>query len=118
MQGRGLHNSISACWKRGLWQIVWVQTLIVAAAASGLLVARSVPTEFATAATTHSVVSLHSSHDQRPRFDNAGSQWSIPIATFAGTPPASERDGANPSTALVVPYRIKGAHYTRPPPIS
>ncbi len=118
MQGRGLHNSILACRKSGIWKIVWVQTLVVAAAVSGLLVARSVPTEFGSAATAQSVVSVHSTHDQRPRFDTAGSQWSIPIAVFAGIPPSNEYDGANLATTLIVPHSIDGAQYTRPPPIS
>lgn len=120
MQGYDQRGSISVC--RGLGgrdrQMGWLRAVVVLAALFGLFVARSVPTTFASASSTHSVVYFHSSHDQRPRFDNLGSQWSIPITTFAETPPPSVHAGVSLATALVVPFRKNGTHHTRPPPRS
>jgi hypothetical protein len=118
MRKQGLHNPISAWQRHGVGQIAWAQTLIVGVALAGLLVARSFPTEFPSAPRAHTVIGVHSTHDQRPRFDTAGWQFSIPIARFAGIPPASEHDGASFATALAVPCLISGSQYTRPPPVS
>jgi hypothetical protein len=96
---------------------MWIRMVVVFAALSGLLVARSAPTRLSGAFSGHTAVT-HSSHDQRPRFDNGGSQWSVPIATFGETDPPTVRSGVSLATALDVPFHTEGAQYNRPPPRS
>ncbi|MGC2451128.1 MAG: hypothetical protein WA477_26020 [Candidatus Sulfotelmatobacter sp.] len=90
---------------------------VVSSALAGLLVARSGPLRLSALPSGHSAVT-HLSHDQRPRFDNTGSQWSIPIASFVGTPPLAIHAGVILARALDDPFRTEGAHYNRPPPCS
>jgi len=94
----------------------WVRVAVVSCALAGLLVARSGPLRLSTPS-AHSAVT-HFSHDQRPRFDNSGSQWSIPIATFVGSPPAAFHTAVSLATALDASFRTEGAQYNRPPPCS
>ena len=94
---------------------MWIRMVVVFAALSGLLVARSTPTRLSSAFSGHTAVT-HASQDQRPRFDNSGSQWSVPIAAFAGTAPPTIRSNVSLATALGVPFHMEGAQYNRPPP--
>ncbi len=96
---------------------VWIRVAVVSSALAGLLVARSGPLRLSALPSGHSAVT-HLSHDQRPRFDNTGSQWSIPIASFVGTPPLAIQAGIILAKALDDPFRTEGAHYNRPPPCS
>lgn len=96
---------------------VWIRVAVVSSALAGLLVPRSGPLRLLALSSGHSAVT-HLSHDQRPRFDNTGSQWSIPIASFVGTPPVAIHAGVSLATALDEPLRTEGAHYNRPPPCS
>ncbi len=95
---------------------VLLRGLLVCLAVSSLIAARSTPTHFSDISSEHSVVKHRSAHDQRPRFENAKSQWGIPIATFAGAPALTTLLPLNSKSSLRVPYRDKGAHHTRPPP--
>lgn len=94
---------------------MWIRVAVVFAALSGLLVARSAPPRLSGGSSGHSAVT-HASHDQRPRFDTGWSQWSVPIATFAGTPPPTIRSRVSLATALDVPFYTEGAQHNRPPP--
>jgi hypothetical protein len=94
------------------------RALVVCLALSAVLVARNVPPHFPAKASTHSTLNATSHHDQRPRFDHIGSQWSSPGEAFLFAPPA-EHSPAFDLTAVVVPtFLVKGFHYNRPPPLT
>jgi hypothetical protein len=115
IQTQNRHSVLQRTLLGAVRPLIWIRVVIVFAALSGLLVARSVPPRLSGGSLGHSAVT-HASHDQRPRFDNGWSQWSVPIATFVGTPPPALRSRVSLSTALDVPFHTEGAQHNRPPP--
>src|SRR5579863_1380066 len=85
--------------------------IVACAAVCGLFVARSVPTEFSLTSSSHAVSTLHSAHDQRPRFSNERSSWSVPIGTFVEEPPPSVHAGVSLAAAVIDLFPTKGAHH-------
>ena len=87
-----------------------------------LLVARNVPPEFPKTAslqhssTSNSLISALSSHDQRPRFDCSGSQWSAPVKGFLPFPPAEALSHLTSPSQIFPALPVKGPHFNRPPP--
>ena len=97
----------------------WIRMIPALTAVFVLLVARHVPPEFPkTPSHHHSAVSAISKHDQRPRFDSVGSQWSTPVRGFLPFPPSAEATHAAPASQLWSALQTKGYHYNRPPPAS
>jgi hypothetical protein len=117
MQAQTLHKFSRRAFLRAVRPGVWMRVVVVSSAMTGLLVARSGPLRLSSVSSGHSIVT-HLSHDQRPRFENGGSQWSIPIATFVGIPPRTVHAGVSLATALDASFRTEGAHYNRPPPLT
>lgn len=117
MQAQNQHLISSHAFFCAVGPSGWIRVAVVSCALTGLLVARSVPPRLSPGPLRHSAVT-HLTHDQRPRFDNSGSQWSIPIANFVGTPPPAIHTGISLATALDASFRAEGAHYNRPPPCS
>jgi len=88
------------------------------AALLSVLAARNVLPDFPETPGAHSTISADSHHDQRPRFDHTGSQWSAPADWFLPTPPVAESTHLTPAPQLFSALQTKGFHYNRPPPIS
>jgi len=100
-------------------EAVWSQALLAFAALFAVIIIRSAPSDFPEPpAFHHSSVSAVSSHDQRPRFDFEGLQWSAPLSLFLPFPPAAESAHLTPATQLWSALQTKGFHYNRPPPAS
>lgn len=95
----------------------WIRIVVVIAALSSLSLARSIPTVFPNVSSVQAVSPVHSAHDQRPRFDNEESPLIIPTAGFSEMPLPSVHAGVVHASAIEVPTRSQGAHYTRPPPL-
>jgi len=87
-----------------------------------LVVARSVPPEFEKLASARTTISSseqgRSPHDQRPRFDNNGTQWIAPVSNFHQIPPQAGSAHLTPVVLLFYGRQAKGFHYNRPPPVS
>jgi hypothetical protein len=96
---------------------VWVRTVLALVAFFSVLAARNVLPCFPTLLNSHSALSADSHHDQRPRFDNTGSQWSTPAGLFLPAPPAAEAEPLTPQPQLFSALQTKGRHFNRPPPI-
>lgn len=95
----------------------WTRALLALLAVSALFVARSLPTDFSSVPNEKSAYAAHA-HDQRPRFDNEGSKWSVPITSSVEAPRPTF---AALLIAAIVPHAqwvTKGAHCTRPPPVA
>jgi len=97
---------------------ILVRTVVTFTALFAVLAARNVLPDFGEASGVHSTISAHSHHDQRPRFDHTGSQWSAPADRFLPTPPLAESAHLTPAPQLFSALQTKGFHYNRPPPIS
>jgi hypothetical protein len=95
-----------------------IRALLVSAALFAIFAARGVPPSFPHATALASAISADTHHDQRPRFDDSGTQWSAPAAIFVPYPPSAE--SAHLTLALRFPSTLqtKGFHFNRPPPIS
>jgi hypothetical protein len=90
-----------------------------------LFVARSVPTQFPnvaplerSATSQTSLVSAISSHDQRPRFDCGGLQWSARVYAFLPFPPSETSNHLTSPSQIFPALHAKGPHFNRPPPIA
>lgn len=115
IQVQSRHRISQRTLSRAVPPPMWIRIAVVFAALSGLLIARSAPPRLSGGSSGHTAVT-HATHDQRPRFDNGGSQWSVPITTFAGTTPPTVRSGVSLATALDPSFHTEGARYNRPPP--
>lgn len=118
---------MSLAWhpRRGRLRATRVYAVIGLAALFGLLVARDIPPEFPKAAPPqHSATSAVSfisavlSHDQRPRFDCSGLQWSAPINAFLPFPPAETSSHLTSPSQIFPGLHVKGLHFNRPPPLA
>lgn len=89
---------------------------LVALALFAVLTARNVPPVFAATPFLHSTIQAVSSHDQRPRFEYDGTQWSIPAGDFQLIRPSVELVHSATITQFFPILRTKGSHYNRPPP--
>jgi len=96
----------------------WVRALLVSVALSSVLVARNVPPRFPRTLGVHSAISPDAHHDQRPRFDNNGSQWGTVADSFLPAPPVVESAPLTPLPHLFTTLQSKGFHFNRPPPVS
>jgi hypothetical protein len=94
----------------------WIRSLMVLAAASALVSARSGVPEFRGVPSVH-VVKATASHDQRPRFDTSASNGFSVATAFVLSPPTEIHARLTLATALLDSFHSKGAHYNRPPPI-
>jgi hypothetical protein len=101
-----------------------IHAIVAFSALVALLVARNIPPDFHQAVSLQysSVASVFSisavsSHDQRPRFDCNGSQWSAPAASFLPFPPAAVSVHSACTSHLFPNRNTKGFHYNRPPPV-
>lgn len=94
----------------------WTRALLAFLAVSAVFVARSLPTKFPGVPTERSVQAAHAAHDQRPRFDNEGPQWTVPITSSVQAPLPRVTSRVLPAVAPVASWVAKGAHCTRPPP--
>ena len=90
-----------------------------------LFVARSVSTQFPnvaplerSATSNTALVSVISSHDQRPRFDCSGLQWSAPVNVFLPFPPSETSNHLTSPSRIFPALHVKGPHFNRPPPIA
>jgi len=102
--------------KRGT---IWVQTFVASIALFALLVIRNAPPDFPKPSSLHHCsINAVSSHDQRPRFNAGGLEWSAPVSHFLSFPPAAESARLTPVSQLSSPLQTKGFHYNRPPPAS
>jgi len=100
-------------------EAVWSQALLAFAAVFALLLIRTAPPDFPKLPSVHHTsINAVSSHDQRPRFDSDGLQWSAPVGHFLPLPPAAECAHLTPVTRLWSALQTKGFHYNRPPPVS
>jgi hypothetical protein len=97
---------------------VCARALVICLISSAVLVARNVPVHFPATASSHSSLSAVSHHDQRPRFDHMGSQWSSPGEAFLFVPPAEHSSVLRLTSVIVPSFLVKGFHYNRPPPLS
>ena len=88
------------------------------AALFALLAIRTAPPDFPRTSLHHSSFNAVSSHDERPRFDSSGLQWSAPVGHFLPFPPAADYAHLTPSPQLWSALQSKGFHYNRPPPSS
>jgi hypothetical protein len=102
-----------------------VYVVIGIAALFALLVARSNPPEFSkiaplqhSAMSNVSLVSAVSNHDQRPRFDCSGLQWSAPVSALLPFPPSEISSHLTSPSQIFPALHIKGTHFNRPPPIA
>jgi hypothetical protein len=102
----------------GSCRTVWIRAAVVSIALLAVLAARNVPPHFPGASRLHSAASADSHHDQRPRFDNYGSNWSAPVDSFRPVPPTPESAHLVPTPRLFSTLQTKGFHFNRPPPIS
>jgi RNA polymerase sigma-70 factor, ECF subfamily len=97
---------------------ILIRALLASAALLAILAARDVPPNFPQALGVHSTISADSLHDQRPRFDNCGSDCSAPADSFLPVPPTAESSHVTPAPQLLSTLQTKGFHFNRPPPIS
>jgi hypothetical protein len=93
------------------------RALVICAAASALLLARNSSPQFRDTSSIHTV-RADAHHDQRPRFDDIGSRYCAANTTFVLSPPTEVHAHLTLATALLFSFPTKGAHYTRPPPLS
>jgi hypothetical protein len=87
------------------------------------LAARNVPPEFTRPCSLHAAIYADwnhhgSKHDQRPRFDNDGPQWSAPVGSVLLVPPTGESTQFAVGAEALCTRQAKGFHYNRPPPAS
>ena len=100
-------------------EAISTQAFLAFAALFALLVIRTAPPDFPRPPSLHhSSVNAVSSHDERPRFDSGGLQWSAPVGHFLPFPPAADYGHLNPVPQLWSALQSKGFHYNRPPPAS
>jgi len=108
--------SLGQHFRSGRSGTIWMRVALASIALFAVLVTRNVPPDFPKAPAVHSAISASSHHDQRPRFDNSGSQWSTPATSFRPTPPTAESAHLTPTPQLFSTLQTKGFHYNRPPP--
>lgn len=94
-----------------------IRAVLVSVALFAIFAAREVPPDFPHAIHRASTISADTHHDQRPRFDNSGTQWSAPAAVFVPYPPSAESAHLTSGLQLSSPLQTKGFHFNRPPPI-
>lgn len=103
-------------FRSGSDRTISIRVILASVALLAVLAARNVPPDFVKAPSVHSQISAGSHHDQRPRFDRDGPQWSAPIASFLLVPLAVESAHLGPAPQLASALQTKGFHYNRPPP--
>ena len=96
----------------------WTRALLALLAVSAVFVARSLPTSFPSVPTEKCVQGAHASHDQRPRFDNEDSNWSVPVTSSVQAPLPTIAAIVTAGVSPEVQWIAKGAHCTRPPPMA
>jgi hypothetical protein len=90
--------------------------LIGSAALVAVLIARNILPEFPKSPSIQCVVSIIAHHDQRPRFDHHGPEWSAVSQISAIFPSVAEPVTAALHPQLLSTVQTKGFHYNRPPP--
>ncbi len=109
---------MSLTWdsRRGHRGMSRFRIILAAVALAALLAARNVPPSFLITPSTHSQISAVSHHDQRPRFDRDGSQWSAVPDSVETSPPVVEAARFEQPAQPLFVLHAKGRHYNRPPP--
>ncbi len=98
--------------------VVLIRAVLASVALFAIFAARDVPQDFPQAPDLQSRINADSHHDQIPRFDNTGSQWNAPGATFILFPPSAESAHLTRVPQLPSTLQTKGFHFNRPPPIA
>ena len=81
-----------------------------------LLVARSVPPQFPSAASAPSSIHAVSSHDQRSRFNYDGPQWGLPAGSYQPFRSSETSSSIAFQSSSFSTLQATGLHYQRPPP--
>ena len=92
------------------------RVVFASVALAALLAARNFPPEFLNTLSTHCHISAGSHHDQRPRFDRDGPQWSAVPDRIQIALPLIEAATFEPLAQTLFVLQTKGRHYNRPPP--
>ena len=82
-----------------------------------LLVARSVPPQFPTAANSASSIHAFSNHWQRPRLNFDETNWGLPTGRFQPLRYAATLRPVGPTSRLFSSLQATGLHHKRPPPV-
>jgi hypothetical protein len=104
--------------RNGVNSRAWARIVLACVALAAVLVARHIPPDFPAEPSIHSAVNANSHHDQRPRFNNNGLQWSTPADVFLPAPPVAESADLASAAEPLPRLKTKGFHYNRPPPLS
>jgi len=95
---------------------IWINALLVFAAAFALLAARDFQPRFPQGPSIHSAINALSTRQDRPRFDSNNLQWSAPVQGYLPLPPATAAPQLALSLQSTSGLQTKGFHYNRPPP--
>ena len=107
--------SAEKCLWRGGRGLICLRAVLVSGVLVCVLSARTIPPHFS-ASGVHSVISVDSHHDQRPRFDNRAPQWSAPPDHFLSSPPVVESTHRMSPLRRFSTFQITGCYFNRPPP--
>jgi hypothetical protein len=94
------------------------RTLLVSVVLSTILIATNFPPQFPVRGPKQGTVSATSHPDQRPRFEDNGSQWSAPAETFLPAPQATKSGDLEVNSCRFSTLYDKGFHHNRPPPLA
>lgn len=106
-----LHHS-----RQGGAGIRWIHGFLGVSALLALLVARSVPPQFASMANSASAIHAVSGHDQRPRFNFDETNRSLATRSFQPFQSAAKSRHIAPESSSLSSLQATGLHYNRPPP--
>lgn len=102
--------------QRGEAGIQWIHGFLGIAVLLALLVARSVPPQFPSVASSPSSIHAASSHDQRPRFNYDGPKWGLPAGCFQPLCSSETSSHIASQSSSFSTLQATGLHYQRPPP--
>ena len=93
------------------------QLILICAVLSAFLTARNTPPDFPRKPSAQFAVNACPHHDQRPRCDHDGCQWSRPADTYLPVPVTDSAELGSTSPLSLFRH-TKGARYNRPPPLA
>ena len=109
--------SLERHFRSGSQLRIWIRVVLASVVLIATLAARNVATHFPQAQGLHFTISADTHHDQRPRFESSGSEWSAPGNDSLPVPPAAESVHLALASRPFSTLQTKGLHYNRPPPI-
>lgn len=114
---------LADCFRLGNTRASRLCAALVLVGLFAFLTARLAPPEFPRTSSSTAAINADSNHggskhNQRPRFDNDGSQWIAPVRNFHPIPSARETTQLATSVEIYYKLQTKGFHYNRPPPVS